>query len=734
MSSSRGKTILADNPIGDFIGRSGELTSLLDHAEGDGVPRGMLLLSAPGTGASELLKQTYDRLFTDQGSIVPFYFAIRQSDKTAELAAARFLHEFISQTIAFRRGDARILSASGDIRELSSLVMPSDGHWMDHLIEMLQKPGDDDPGFLRNRLSAPLRAEAFGVKNFVLIDDLHEASGLKNGDRFIEELKEIFSRARIPFVFASLRRFRLGVTPFRTLLLEQLSLDDAGRLAENFAKRSGVLITEQTRDLIAAQLDGNPRNITFLLEAAHEKGRSLESFHEFEQLYTDEVFGRGRIGRAFDRVMAEIIPNPETRKKFLGFLYDALDAGHGTPADLWRRRSGLGEEEFRRVMGRLNTYEFVRLSSGSVEIMSENETLQDYVRARYRLDIAGESRALVVGDMLSDFLKRAPKLMARLYRRTSAIALRDLLAAFNCQKIPLGLIDYEYFKDHYKGAADDEIERGLAGEFVKITLPHIVYTAVSASIYPPLGQLIDEERSAVGLGFAEDKYTDDDEIAWIAAEIDSKLEVSRELTEFWCDRLEMVALASEFRSFKMWLISPEGFAPDALEVLRQRNAFGSSRRQVDMLVRFLKAEPVAGGPSGTDEYEMVVPMGEDTELIAANAVEQIAKRHNFPSKAINQIKTALVEACINATEHSHSVDRRIHQKFAVDDKKIVVTVSNRGVRLADRQTAEAEPAQTERRGWGLSLIKGLMDDVMIEQTDDGTRISMTKYLTAETAA
>lgn len=733
MSTLHGKTILADNASDDLVGRSRELAALLAHAAGEDEPPGILMLAAPGVGASELLKQTYDRLFTGQGNVVPFYFAIRQSDKTAELAAVRFLHEFISQTIAFRRGDARILSASGDIRELASLAMPSDGHWMDHLIEMIQKPADAEPSFLRNRLSAPLRAEAFGVRAFVMIDDMHEAAGLRGGDRLIDELKEIFGRSRIPFVFASLRRFRLGVTPFKTFPLEQLSLEDAGHLAERLANKSGIYLSEQTRDLIAAQLDGNPRNITFLLEAASEKNLSLGGFHEFEQLYTDEVFGRGRIGRAFDRIIAEIFPGPELRKKFLGFLYDALDAGRGTPADLWRRQSGLGDEEFRRVMGRLNTHEFVRLSSGSVELMSENETLQDYVRARYRLDIAGESRALVVGDMLSDFLKRAPRLMARLYRRTSAVGLRDLLAMFNCQQIPKGLIDYAYFKEHYKGAPEDEVERGIESETEKVTVPHIVYTAVSASIYPPLGQLMDEERSAVGLGFAEDKYTDDDEIAWIAAEIDSKLEVSREQAEFWCDRLEMVAHASEFKAFTIWLISPEGFAPDAMDVLRQRNAIGSSRRQVDMLVRFLNAKPVGGGPSAADEYEMTVPMGEDTELIAAQTVEQIAKRHNFPSKAINQIKTALVEACINAAEHSMSPDRKIHQKFAVDDKKIIVTVSNRGVRLADLKTGNSEHAHSERRGWGLNLIRGLMDDVKIEQTDDGTCISMTKYLTPETA-
>jgi anti-sigma regulatory factor (Ser/Thr protein kinase) len=37
-------------------------------------------------------------------------------------------------------------------------------------------------------------------------------------------------------------------------------------------------------------------------------------------------------------------------------------------------------------------------------------------------------------------------------------------------------------------------------------------------------------------------------------------------------------------------------------------------------------------------------------------------------------------------------------------------------------------SKSGRRGWGLKLMKTLMDEVKLEQVDDGTRISMTKYL------
>ena len=76
---------------------------------------------------------------------------------------------------------------------------------------------------------------------------------------------------------------------------------------------------------------------------------------------------------------------------------------------------------------------------------------------------------------------------------------------------------------------------------------------------------------------------------------------------------------------------------------------------------------------------MILPMGEDNELLAASTVEQIARRLNFQPEAINQIKHAIVEAYINASEHSLSPDRKIYQRFRVESDKLVITISSRGV-------------------------------------------------------
>ena len=60
---------------------------------------------------------------------------------------------------------------------------------------------------------------------------------------------------------------------------------------------------------------------------------------------------------------------------------------------------------------------------------------------------------------------------------------------------------------------------------------------------------------------------------------------------------------------------------------------------------------------------------------------------------------------------------------------MTITVANRGVRLSDQMPDENAESEA-RRGWGLKLMERLMDEVRVEQTDDGTRISMSKLLAA----
>src|SRR6185369_4405528 len=253
----------------DFIGRSNDLDTLLRHAKSESRTNGLLISSAPGSGVSELLRQTYDQLFHEQGEIVPFYFAPRKSDRTARQSATRFLQSFLQQIVAFRRQDSKILDLACDVCELAELALPSDGYWIDRLIEACQNESrlNDELAFVRSCLSAPLRALANGTGIFVIVDDLHETEYFTGEIDFVEELSEIFAGSNAQFVFGGRRRFLFDKKSeaFENLQIKPLSFIDSGLLVENLSDRYGVRINEQTRDLMTVQFGANPLCIKFLI-------------------------------------------------------------------------------------------------------------------------------------------------------------------------------------------------------------------------------------------------------------------------------------------------------------------------------------------------------------------------------------------------------------------------------------------------------------------------------------
>jgi serine/threonine-protein kinase RsbW len=584
----------------------------------------------------------------------------------------------------------------------------------------------------------------------VMFDGLHVAEQLAGEVSLGAEITQVFTRSESPFVLAGLRRRLLDLVhgargSFNNAIklhLENLSEQDARAMVDSLAHRTGVTVNEQTRDLIVQQLGRNPSFITSLILAAREKRIFLDGFRNCQHLYVDELMG-GRINRHCSSILEAVAPQAATRRALIRLLSETMTSSGGKASlESWRKKLDADSEQFQQMMRGLHVHELVSQSAGMVETGNINAVWEDYLRVRYRLEILAEARALVVADMLLETLKRAPQTMARHYRRATALGLRELLNLFNCQRIPASLLHYERFSRIYKGADADEIHAGLDNETELILLPQIIHAASCAAFYPPMQQVIDEERCAVAHGFDAGHYNDASEVVWIAAEIESKLEAGRGITEMWCDRLEQVARSCGWHRVRLWLVAPEGFSAEARELLAEREAYGSSRQQLELLTARLgfDASPAAKDDAALDEFEMVIPMGDETELIAASMIEQIARRQDFNPEAINQIKTALVEACINAMEHSLSPDRKIYQRFRVESDKLVVTISSRGVvppeikgqngtngnGPSDEQ--EQKGTQTERRGWGLKLIRTLMDEVEFERVDDGTRLRMTKYL------
>lgn len=730
--------ILANVNRDEFVGRDAELRQLVDHSSGAGDAGGLLVLGAPNVGASELLRQAYDELFSRRGEAIPIYFAF---GKNSLDAARGFFQSFIQQYIAYRRVDPSLCEASLTFHDLVELALPTDYELISELIESFEREraGMDANALISFCLSAPQRVAAAAKRRvFPLIDCVRLAGTDPDQVSLGREIARVFKRTTGPVAMAGLRRQLLDVVHGggddydggEIIRVEELRDDDARRLVANLARGQQVESNEETRDLIVQQLGASPFFINALLRAARDSQTPLTSFLNCQRLYVDELLG-GRIHRHFASILDQVASHPQTRRTLLRVLYESA-SGETRKSSLWawKKRLGVDATEFERIIDALHVYELANSSAALVEVNAESYVWMDYLRAHYRIEVASESRALVVADTLIETLKRSPQAMARKYRREAALGLRELLGHFNCQRVPASLFHYDRFAAAHAGLDAEDVNAALDSESDLIKLPQVIHVADGAAF--PAAIQFEEGRSAVAHGFDAADYSDDCEIVWVAAQIDSKLEASRELTEEWCNRLSALARGSGFDRVRLWLVAPEGFSPEASELLAKRDAYGSSQRQVELLTSRIKAEGRALADIRSDEYELVIPMGADTELIAAHTIEQIARRVNFRPEAINQIKTALVEACINAAEHSLSPDRKIYQRFRVENDKLVVTVASRGIVPANiaGQNGEGvnQPEGKSRRGWGLKLIKTLMDEVEFRRVDDGTQLRMTKYL------
>src|ERR1051325_4978377 len=732
----------------DFVGRTSELDRILVQAEPANAGRGLLLLMEPSAGVSELLRQAYDRLFNQHSDVIPIYFAITPNETTAVSAAIEFLNTFVQQYIAFRRNEPVVSNAPLTLQDLQELALPADLDWIQQLIDSYNRLrfSNDDKALVRFCLGAPQRIPSGRGRPFVMLDGSQLAEYLNGAVVLGTEILRVFGRGGFSFVLAGLRRQVLEAAHdakcdfelLDTLRLEQLDTTEAARLVEHVARRQHVATSEVARDLLVQQFAGSPFFINIFLQAAREKRTALSSYLDCERLYVDELFG-GHIHRHFADLLEEISPRLDTRHRLIRLLWEAA-AGEDqiSSFEAWRKRLHMTASELEDVLHRLHVQEFINWDGATVEAGAGPQAWKDYLKIRYRLDVLNEPRALVVADMLADSLKRAPHTMARHYKQIANAGLRDLISRFNCQRVPAVLFDFQRFSAKYKGAESDTVLSGLAAETEFFKLPQTVHLASWAAFVSDMRQLCAKDHCLVAHTFEEGNYSDAQQIIWLAADIESKLQVDVEVARAWCDRLENMADRLGFSRFQIWLISNEGFSENAGKLLERRKAFGSSRQQLGLLAARLGEIIVSAivHTSDPDEFLMVVPMGEDNELIAANTAEQIAKRLTFRPEAINQIKTAIVEACINAAEHSFSPDRKIYQRFRVESDRLVITISSRGIVPANLNGAssgsEAKVAAEERRGWGLKLIRTLMDEVEFERVDDGTSLRMTKYLRPQT--
>jgi serine/threonine-protein kinase RsbW len=136
-----------------------------------------------------------------------------------------------------------------------------------------------------------------------------------------------------------------------------------------------------------------------------------------------------------------------------------------------------------------------------------------------------------------------------------------------------------------------------------------------------------------------------------------------------------------------------------------------------------------------NKITVVIPSQLGYEKKAMEKAAQVAREMGFTEDRINDLKTAVAEACINAIEHGNELDDRtcIGITLTPGSSTLEVSVSDEGNGVkevtAPSMENKIEGKDTSKRGWGVFLIKSLMDDVQfLSDQGGGNTVKMVIHL------
>jgi serine/threonine-protein kinase RsbW len=119
--------------------------------------------------------------------------------------------------------------------------------------------------------------------------------------------------------------------------------------------------------------------------------------------------------------------------------------------------------------------------------------------------------------------------------------------------------------------------------------------------------------------------------------------------------------------------------------------------------------------------ELAVPSRLGLEQVAVDAAAALARLMGFSEDRIEDLKTAVEEACINAIEHGNkeNANVKVLVELAADDSELQVNVHDQGKGIPksiEKPDIDAKIAgKQSSRGWGLFLIQNLMDEVEFDR-------------------
>lgn len=136
----------------------------------------------------------------------------------------------------------------------------------------------------------------------------------------------------------------------------------------------------------------------------------------------------------------------------------------------------------------------------------------------------------------------------------------------------------------------------------------------------------------------------------------------------------------------------------------------------------------------TDSVEqMILNIPSDLKYLGAvdAAIQDLAREFSFSSDAINDVSTALIEACSNAIEHGNRFDpaKRVVVTLRFNGQSFTASVKDEGPGFNFQAALDEKspPDPMSERGRGLMIMKAFTDRLAFRYADGGLCVELAKH-------